>query len=119
MGNVGTLTPLMTGRINLELVGKYQNSSMPNVLIFSAKMSSSYATAGDTLDLSSYITGVPTGVLCFTSTNGYLLTYVAGTTAANGKVKAFSAEGVQVTAATDLSAETFFMIVLGAQMLLS
>ena len=53
-------------------------------------LSSSYATGGDTLDLSKFLSTTPVMVLLGTAKTAYHAEWVVGTTAANGKVKVYS-----------------------------
>lgn len=102
MGNA-TLTALRGGRLESAPGAKIQGTT-PYILDGLLTMSSSYATNGDTLDLSSYFDEIHE-VMVEDDLN-YGLNYVAGSGANDGKVKAYQSKTV---------AHTHSLLVKGAQ----
>lgn len=75
----------------------------------------SYAgSGGETVDFSTYFTGIPT-VLCVSSSQ-FLPSYIPGTNATDGKILVrdrLVASLAEVTATTDLSATSFYFLAIG------
>jgi len=79
-------------------------------LIVDITLSNSYATGGDDIDFSAYVTSVDTIVL----ENSVVGSYLLEVDRSNSKIKAYSAIGTEVTAGTDLSSVSVRAVVYGS-----
>lgn len=93
-------------------VGNPGLAVMPGTITLSA----SYATAGDTLDLSAYLAAAASLIILGGAKGAYLVEWVPGTLATNQKIKASSAHGTEVSSTTDLSAVTIPCWVVGPRL---
>ena len=100
-----------SGSFKPEMLGDPQLVQGVGLLINKITMAASYATGGDTFDLSEYFKYKVNFCIVFANGTKFLPVYVAGTTTANGKVKVVdSTSGSEVANTTDLSAQSFFLL---------
>ena len=104
---------------SIQLFSVYDAMGRKRTLAFiNASMSSSYATNGDTLSLSSYLSSIQ-AVVCQSHAGGYALEASASGTTVTVVARYYdydaTADGtaVEVPAATDLSGVSFTLVVLG------
>ena len=113
---MGTATIVINdeGGLVFNPFGQMDTGTAGVVAIFGTiTMSSSYATGGDTLDLSKYLSAPPLQAILGAGSTGLFTVYVAGTTAANGKVKTLTANASEVSSTTSQSSITIPAVFVG------
>ena len=104
---------------SIQLFSIYDAMGRKRTLAFiNASMSSSYATNGDTLSLSSYLSSIQ-AVVCQSHAGGYALEASASGTTVTVVARYYdydaAADGtaIEVSGGTDLSSVSFTLVVLG------
>lgn len=118
MGNVTyTVHAVLDGAVRPE----FKKQTEPKCLVIGTlTMSGSYATGGDTIDLSDFLEKAPDLVIIQGGARN--LQFVAGANATNGKVLSYESDGnagtlVETSNATDLDAVTAAFIAVGQRQL--
>ena len=100
-----TLAIVLATYVKSDWFGKVTTGAENCILAGTITGSASYATGGDTVDLSSFYTQAPTVVFVHPA-NGYFPSWTNGAALTNNKVQLFAggASAVEVTNATNVSA---------------